>query len=438
MADNAWPIAVATGGRGGPGCPVDLLADAKAQLFEEFADHPITDQTTTFSADRPDDRLLGKADGARDRGASVRRRAGPRRRDDRFPTTSPLDGIDEVLRVMLAGPWWDEPGRRRSTRSTHGCRRVRPSMRWVCSRARRNAVTIAADATASSAATVVGRPDGRVPLALGTGRRRPVVSSGDAQAGRRVAGQARGVHRVASSACIPATVGSSSPVRCCSCWSSWSSPRSPEMLTQVDMTPWQRGAGPRILDDPVLVRAVASGRQRGAPVRVPPGRAPLRRAEGGSAAAGHVVRRDPGAHPQRRRRGSRQPPWWTSCSAAGYANWHVESVDEIVQLRVTKKGRAAAPRLAAGTSGAGPAGSAARPGQAPPARAERPALRAAGRDHARRRGEADAHRQVPPGPGSAGGDRPARRRRGVARSGLGAGSRAARCGWSTSAAATPT
>ena len=87
-----------------------------------------------------------------------------------------------------------------------------------------------------------------------------------------------------------------------------------------------------------LVRAVASGRQPQRDGALSPGRAALRRRQGGPPAPGDVVRRDPGPHPQRRARcggggGDRR------AARPAYANWHVETTDETLQLRVTKKGR---------------------------------------------------------------------------------------------------
>ena len=73
-----------------------------------------------------------------------------------------------------------------------------------------------------------------------------------------------------------------------------------------------------LLDHDTLVRAVASGRQKGPQPRVEAGRAALRRPQGRAPPPGHGVRRHPGAHrqPRRRPRQSRARRRWTTCSTS--------------------------------------------------------------------------------------------------------------------------
>lgn len=104
MADNAWPDPwPAVDQVDVP--PLVALSDAKAHLFEEFAEHRLDETTTTFSAD--DDTiafwvrrmLLEIAVHCYD----VELAHGD---VTSIPDDVALDGIDEVLKVMLAGPWW--------------------------------------------------------------------------------------------------------------------------------------------------------------------------------------------------------------------------------------------------------------------------------------------------------------------------------------------
>jgi hypothetical protein len=72
------------------------------------------------------------------------------------PDDIALDGIDEVLRVMLAGPWWSE---RVVTRHPVDAEVAVASggRRWVCS-AQARSVTVTEDDAAPVAASVAGDP----------------------------------------------------------------------------------------------------------------------------------------------------------------------------------------------------------------------------------------------------------------------------------------
>lgn len=154
MADNAWPD---------PWPPPETsdddlltrLADAKAHLFAEFAEHRITDETTTFSAD---DRTIAFWARRMALEVAVHRHDVELAHDDvtPIPDDLALDGIDEVLRVMLAGPWWSPLG---STRHPVGAVvAVQSENRlWVCT-AEAEQITITHDAGSAAAATVAGEP----------------------------------------------------------------------------------------------------------------------------------------------------------------------------------------------------------------------------------------------------------------------------------------
>lgn len=105
MADNAWPEPWPPAEQPRQE-PLERLAQATSALFEEFASHQTTDETTTFSAA---DRTI--AFWARRMALEVAVHRYDAELAHGEPTTIPddlaVDGIDEVLRVMLAGPWWD-------------------------------------------------------------------------------------------------------------------------------------------------------------------------------------------------------------------------------------------------------------------------------------------------------------------------------------------
>lgn len=106
LADNAWPSSWPPAERADPADPLAALAEAKAHLFEEFARHRLDERTTTFS---PLDDTVAfwvrrmaleiaihgfDADAAHGLATEL-------------PDDLALDGVDEILTVMLAGPWWD-------------------------------------------------------------------------------------------------------------------------------------------------------------------------------------------------------------------------------------------------------------------------------------------------------------------------------------------
>jgi SAM-dependent methyltransferase len=109
------------------------------------------------------------------------------------------------------------------------------------------------------------------------------------------------------------------------------------MHTQVDATAWPRIRA-ALLDHPTLVRAVGSGRQRGAAVGYR--RVELRYVEVKAGLRLQVTSYDETqAHTRNAAPGAEAEEVVDDLLGAGYANWHVTSLDEVLQLRVTKKGR---------------------------------------------------------------------------------------------------
>src|SRR6187399_2041134 len=109
------------------------------------------------------------------------------------------------------------------------------------------------------------------------------------------------------------------------------------MHIEPDPTPWQQ-VRTAILDDTRLVRAVASGRQRGATVGYR--RVELRYIEVKAGLRLQVTSYDETqAHIRNVEPGADTEALVDALLSAGYANWHVQRIDETLQLRVTKKGR---------------------------------------------------------------------------------------------------
>jgi uncharacterized protein (TIGR03083 family) len=154
MADNAWPDPWPPPGLADEP-PLERLADSKARLFAEFADHEITDETTTFS---PDDRTIGFWVRRMALEVAVHRYDAELAQGEvtAIPDDLALDGVDEVLRAMLGGPWWET--RVTTNHPVDAVVAVQSAgHRWLCS-AQANRVTITDDATSPAAATITGDP----------------------------------------------------------------------------------------------------------------------------------------------------------------------------------------------------------------------------------------------------------------------------------------
>jgi uncharacterized protein (TIGR03083 family) len=154
MADNAWPE---------PWPPADFderdelafLREAKENLFAEFSRHDIAEQTTTFSTD---DSSIGFWARRMALEAAVHRYDAELAHGDPTPIADDLalDGIDEVLRVMLGGPWWD--GRVDTQHPVDAVLGVESDgLHWSCD-VRRTTVDISVGRTVPPSAVVSGEP----------------------------------------------------------------------------------------------------------------------------------------------------------------------------------------------------------------------------------------------------------------------------------------
>lgn len=85
--------------------PLELLRTAKDELFEEFARHDVTEQTATFGADT----TIGFWARRMALEIAVHRYDAEQATDDvtEIPADLALDGIDEILTVMLASGYGD-------------------------------------------------------------------------------------------------------------------------------------------------------------------------------------------------------------------------------------------------------------------------------------------------------------------------------------------
>jgi len=154
MADNAWPE---------PWPPADFderaeiafLREAKDDLFAELSRHDASEITTTFGADS----TIGFWIRRMALEVAVHRYDAELAHGDTTPINRELslDGIDEVLRVMLAGPWWAA-----DVQTEHPVEALvaveAGGARWLCD-IQRTAVTVTDDTSASAAATVAGEPE---------------------------------------------------------------------------------------------------------------------------------------------------------------------------------------------------------------------------------------------------------------------------------------
>jgi SAM-dependent methyltransferase len=109
------------------------------------------------------------------------------------------------------------------------------------------------------------------------------------------------------------------------------------MHALAEQAPWQRIRA-ALLDPSTLVRAVGSGRQRG--IRVDYRRVEVRYVEVKAGLRLQVTSYDETqAHTRNVGAGSEAEAVVDELLGAGYANWHVNRVEETLQLRVSKKGR---------------------------------------------------------------------------------------------------
>jgi uncharacterized protein (TIGR03083 family) len=153
MADNAWPDPWPPEELRGRE-PLGFLSEAKHDLFEEFARHDVAEQTTTFG----DDTSIMFWVRRMSLEVAVHRTDVELAHDAVTPVPDDLglDGVDEMLRVMMHGNWaeWgvktEHPVDATVAIETGG-------RRWRCD-ARAEAVDVAVDSADPAEATVTGQP----------------------------------------------------------------------------------------------------------------------------------------------------------------------------------------------------------------------------------------------------------------------------------------
>ncbi len=154
MADNAWPDPWPPDWDFADDEEVPFLRDAKARLFEEFSRHELAEQTQTFGADTTIAFWVRRMACE----IAVHRYDGEAAHVDTTPIPDDLalDGIDEMLHVMLAGDWWKE--RVQTEHPVDGHIAVEADgQRWVCD-VREKSVSIADQAQTPADATISAEP----------------------------------------------------------------------------------------------------------------------------------------------------------------------------------------------------------------------------------------------------------------------------------------
>ncbi len=154
MADNSWPDPWPPAWDFADDEELAFLRDAKARLFEEFSRHELSEPTQTFGSDTTIAfwlrRMACEVAVHRHDGESAHADSTP------IPDDLALDGIDEILHVMLAGDWWRERVQTAHPVNAHVAVEA-GGQRWVCD-VRETAVSIAAESQAPADATVSGAP----------------------------------------------------------------------------------------------------------------------------------------------------------------------------------------------------------------------------------------------------------------------------------------
>ena len=190
-----------------------------------------------------------------------------------------------------------------------------------------------------------------------------------------------------------------------------------------------------LLATDALVRAVVSGRRRNA--TVPYRRVELRYVDVKAGRLLQVTSYDETqAHTRNVAPGAEAEAAIDELLATAYANWHVETTSETLQLRVTKKGRWLLHRSSReADDGVDRSHDRAKQRQLDESD---PLFALLGITSADGRGEAEPDGEVPPGPGPAPCPRAAGRRRRCSSGRAMPCRMSGRCGWSISGAATPT
>ncbi len=154
MADNAWPDPWPPPAGFEAGGPLEFLQQAKADLFAEFAEHETTEETTTFS---PDDTTIMFWIRRMALEIAVHRYDAELAHDDTtaIPDDESVDGIDELLRVMLE---CDESENVPTEFPIDGLVAVETGgRRWLCD-VREKSFAVSDDASTPAVATVSGEP----------------------------------------------------------------------------------------------------------------------------------------------------------------------------------------------------------------------------------------------------------------------------------------
>ena len=166
MADDAFPEDWPPEWEWGDGEEPRLPELGRTHLFEEFSRHEIDEETATFGADTTimfwARRMACEI--------AIHRLDGEQAHGD--PTPIPddiaLDGIDEMLHVMLAGDWWAE--RVQTEHPVDALVAVEAGgHRWICD-VREKSVTIRPGDARASGGDDLGLSRGGLQLAVGTGR----------------------------------------------------------------------------------------------------------------------------------------------------------------------------------------------------------------------------------------------------------------------------
>ena len=155
LADHAFPEDWPPEWDYGDGEEPAFLQAARTHLFEEFSRHPLDEQTATFGADTTVffwvrrmacEIAIHRIDAEQAHGDATP-----------IPDDIAIDGIDEMLHVMLAGDWWAE--RVQTDHPIDALVAVEAGgRRWICD-VQQKSVTIRPGDAAPAAATISGSPE---------------------------------------------------------------------------------------------------------------------------------------------------------------------------------------------------------------------------------------------------------------------------------------
>jgi uncharacterized protein (TIGR03083 family) len=179
MADNAWPEKWPPAWEFADDEEVAFLQAAKTHLFEEFSRHELGEETQTFGADS----TIGFWVRRMACEIAIHRYDGEQAHADTTPIPDDIavDGVDEMLKVMLGGPWWAE--RVATEHPVDALVAVESGgQRWVCA-VDRTSVTVTDGVTTPADVTVSGTPEAVFLWLWGRAGDDAVTFSGDEAAG---------------------------------------------------------------------------------------------------------------------------------------------------------------------------------------------------------------------------------------------------------------